>query len=269
MTPGPESAARAAPRRSRKMPKMSRPAVPSPATIEAFKAILGPGGWLDAAPDRAPFETDFRRLHQGRDAAGRPPRLDGTGGRARRVLCARTYRDRAAGRQHQLLRRCDAAAFRQRDPAFAAPPAENPLGRRAERLAHRRSGLRARGTAIRGRRRQSPAADVARLRGQRDARRHRLDQRRRHGGVALWNDACARARARSGAAGRQRARPVDRAAQGQHRLRPEAAIHWRRGHARRRDRRDAAAVSASGGRGDGIRRARLASRRAGAARDAA
>ena len=47
------------------MPQMSRPAVPSPATIEAFKAILGPGGWLDAASDRAPFETDFRRLHRG------------------------------------------------------------------------------------------------------------------------------------------------------------------------------------------------------------
>jgi FAD/FMN-containing dehydrogenase len=44
---------------------MSRPAMLSPATIEAFKAILGPGGWLDAASDRAPFETDFRRLHRG------------------------------------------------------------------------------------------------------------------------------------------------------------------------------------------------------------
>src|SRR5688572_2089939 len=53
------------PRRSRKMPGMSRPAVLSPATIEAFKTILGPGGWLDAASDRAPFETDFRRLHRG------------------------------------------------------------------------------------------------------------------------------------------------------------------------------------------------------------
>ena len=47
------------------MPGMSRPADLSPATIEAFKAILGPGGWLDAASDRAPFETDFRRLHCG------------------------------------------------------------------------------------------------------------------------------------------------------------------------------------------------------------
>ena len=44
---------------------MSRDAVLSPVTIEALKAVLGPGGWLDAATDRAPFETDFRRLHQG------------------------------------------------------------------------------------------------------------------------------------------------------------------------------------------------------------
>jgi FAD/FMN-containing dehydrogenase len=45
---------------------MSRPAAAlPPATIEAFKALLGPGGWLDAASDRAPFETDFRRLHTG------------------------------------------------------------------------------------------------------------------------------------------------------------------------------------------------------------
>jgi len=45
---------------------MSRPAATlPPATIEAFKALLGPGGWLDAASDRAPFETDFRRLHTG------------------------------------------------------------------------------------------------------------------------------------------------------------------------------------------------------------
>ena len=52
-------------RRSRKMPGMSRPAVLPPATIDALKAILGPGGWLDAPSDRAPFETDFRGLHHG------------------------------------------------------------------------------------------------------------------------------------------------------------------------------------------------------------
>jgi len=35
------------------------------AAISELKAILGPGGWLDAAEDRAPFEVDFRGLHRG------------------------------------------------------------------------------------------------------------------------------------------------------------------------------------------------------------
>ena len=47
------------------MPGMSRPATLPSATIDALKAILGTGGWLDAASDRAPFETDFRGLHRG------------------------------------------------------------------------------------------------------------------------------------------------------------------------------------------------------------
>src|SRR5688500_7520062 len=47
------------------MPGMSRLATLPPATIDALKAILGTGGWLDAASDRAPFETDFRGLHRG------------------------------------------------------------------------------------------------------------------------------------------------------------------------------------------------------------
>jgi FAD/FMN-containing dehydrogenase len=47
------------------MPGMSSPATLPPATIDALKAILGTGGWLDAASDRAPFETDFRGLHRG------------------------------------------------------------------------------------------------------------------------------------------------------------------------------------------------------------
>jgi D-lactate dehydrogenase (cytochrome) len=40
-------------------------AVPTSA-IAALKALLGPDGWLEAAADRAPFETDFRGLHRGR-----------------------------------------------------------------------------------------------------------------------------------------------------------------------------------------------------------
>jgi D-lactate dehydrogenase (cytochrome) len=48
------------------MRAMARPTPPaSPATIQALKDLLGPGGWLDAASERAPFETDFRGLHHG------------------------------------------------------------------------------------------------------------------------------------------------------------------------------------------------------------
>jgi D-lactate dehydrogenase (cytochrome) len=48
------------------MARMSRPDAVPPAAIEALKEILGPGGWLDAPADRAPYETDFRRLYRGR-----------------------------------------------------------------------------------------------------------------------------------------------------------------------------------------------------------
>ena len=45
---------------------MSRPGAPLPAsTIASLKGLLGPGGWLESAADRAPFETDFRKLHHG------------------------------------------------------------------------------------------------------------------------------------------------------------------------------------------------------------
>lgn len=37
----------------------------SPSTLQALKRLLGPGGSLDAAHDRAPFETDFRGLYHG------------------------------------------------------------------------------------------------------------------------------------------------------------------------------------------------------------
>ncbi len=49
------------------MTAMNRPvsAVPA-AALQALKDILGPGGWLESAADREPFEIDFRRLHRGR-----------------------------------------------------------------------------------------------------------------------------------------------------------------------------------------------------------
>jgi FAD/FMN-containing dehydrogenase len=44
---------------------MTRRAPVKPAAVEALKDLLGPGGWLESPDDRAPFETDFRRLHRG------------------------------------------------------------------------------------------------------------------------------------------------------------------------------------------------------------
>jgi len=45
---------------------MNDPVGPLPASwLGELKALLGPGGYLDAAADRAPFETDFRALYHG------------------------------------------------------------------------------------------------------------------------------------------------------------------------------------------------------------
>ena len=45
---------------------MSRRTGPLAASeLETLRALLGPGGFLDAPADRAPFETDFRRIHRG------------------------------------------------------------------------------------------------------------------------------------------------------------------------------------------------------------
>ena len=45
---------------------MTDPASPLPrAWLEELKALLGLGGYLESAADRAPFETDFRALHHG------------------------------------------------------------------------------------------------------------------------------------------------------------------------------------------------------------
>ncbi|MBM4220069.1 MAG: FAD-binding oxidoreductase [Gammaproteobacteria bacterium] len=68
---------------------MDDPAPPVPAVmIAALKETLGPGGWLEAPADRAPFETDFRGLYHGPAALIALP--DSTERVARVVaLCAR------------------------------------------------------------------------------------------------------------------------------------------------------------------------------------
>ena len=95
--------------------------------------------------------------------------------------------------------------------------------------------------ARRGRGRPAVPA-VPRLGGQLHGRRQHRDQRRRHRGAALRDDAQPRARARGGAARRAGVGRAAVAAQGQHRLRPDPALHRRRGHPRHRHRRRAHAA---------------------------
>ena len=74
-------------------------------------------------------------------------------------------------------------------------------------------------------------------------RRQPLDQCRRHRRSALRQRARPGARPRSRARGRPRLGRPERSAQGQHRLRPQAAVPRQRRHARHHHRRGAEAVS--------------------------
>ena len=160
------------------------------------------------------------------------------------ALCAREGAGgRAAGRQHRPGRRLGADRDAARDRALARPHEPHPRARRAERHDDGGGRLRARRGAGRGGGRRAPVSALARRRGQLPDRRQPLDQRRRRQRAALRQRARAGARPRGGAARRPRLERAARPAQGQHRLRPEAAVPRRRGHARRDHRRGAAALS--------------------------
>ncbi len=118
----------------------------------------------------------------------------------------------------------------------------------------------ARVQAGRGRRGLAVPA-VARRRRQLRDRRQSVDQRRRHRGAALRQRARARARPRSRSRRRPRLGRPARTAQGQHRLRPEAALPRQRRHARHHHRGGAEALSAAAHVGDGMGRASPTSRR--------
>ena len=125
---------------------------------------------------------------------------------------------------------------RRRGRRRAAAHESRARGRRRERHDHRR-GRRAAGRAARRRRRGRHALSaVARLGRQLHDRRQPVHQRRRHGRASLRQHARARAGHRGRARRWQRASGAARPAQGQHGLRPEAALHRRRRHARHRHR---------------------------------
>ena len=162
------------------------------------------------------------------------------------ALCAREgRRDRAAGRQHRPGRRLGAHRARREVVLSLSRHEPRAQPRRPQRHHDRRGGLRA-GRGAEGRRgRRAPVSALARRRGQLPDRRQPLHQRRRRQRPALRQRARAGARPRGGAARRPRLGRPARPAQGQHRLRPEAAVPRRRGHARHHHRRGAAPLSAA------------------------
>ena len=136
----------------------------------------------------------------------------------------------------------------------------------AQRHDHGRGRLRARDRPAGGGRGQPPVPALARRPGLLPDRRQPVEQRRRRQRAALRHGARPGAGARGGPRRRPGVGRAARLAQGQHRLRPEAAVHRRRGHAGRDHRGRAAALAATAGAADRLARGALADGGGGAAR---
>ncbi len=130
--------------------------------------------------------------------------------------------------------------------AHGAP--QRPAGQHADGGGRLHGAGRAGGGGVRG-----PAVPaVAGLGRQRHRGRRGVHQRGGRAGAALRQYPRPGAGTGGGAGRRARAEPAGRAAQGQHGLRPQAALHRWRGHAGHRHRRHVQAVRASAQRGDGM-----------------
>ena len=239
-----------------------------------------PTGFLEAVERRR-----RRARLERRPRAHRAARRRAVGHRARPLAAAA-----AAGRTSRSSRGCSSCATRERVPvvpqggntglvgagvpdgsgrprgALARAPRPDPRGRPAQRHDHRRGGLRARDRPGGRGRGQPPVPARARRPGLVPDRRQPVEQRRRHQRAALRHGARAGARARGGARRRPHLGRPAQPAQGQHRLRPEAAVHRRRGHARRDHRGRAAPAAAPARAPDRLARRALAPGRGGAAR---
>ena len=162
------------------------------------------------------------------------------------TLCAANARaDRAAGRQHRPVRRRATPDASGRAVVLSLSRHEpHPRDRPAQQHDDGRGRLRARDAAA-GRGRAPTGCSRCRLAAEGSCQIGG-NLSTNAGGVQVLRYGNARElvpRARGGAAdGRGLGRPA-RPAQGQHRLRPEAALHRRRGHARRDHRGGAEAVS--------------------------
>ena len=219
--------------------------------LERIKSAVGPRGWLDDPAEQEPYLTEARRLWRGATRlVVRPASLPRS-----RQWCGSAPR-----RGCRSCRKAQYRSRRRRRPAGgrrqhrSRPRPHEPHSRDRSRQFHndRRGGLHSRATA-RSRRRDRPAVPAQpRRRGQLPDRRQSVDQCGRHCGIGLWQYARADLGARSRAPRRAGLGRAEGAAQGQYRLRSEAALHRRRGHTRRHHRGDRQAVSKATRDRDGV-----------------
>ena len=210
---------------------------------------------------RATCATGGWRPRRRASACGRPA-AQHRGGRDRAARLRRRARaGGAAGRADRAGRRRDAGC-RLRRPLARTDARDR--GSRCRRRHHHRAGRRA---AASGAGRGGGGGPVLPARHRRARhlpdRRQRLHQRRRQPRAALRHGARAGAGAGGGAGRRHHRLGAQQDAQEQRRLRPQADLHRRRGHARRHHAHRAAPLSAPAQRLHGAVRARRL--RAGAA----
>ena len=219
----------------------ARPPISAEA-IERLKAAVGRAGYLDDPADMAPYCTSWRDNWVGRVPLVLRPQSTQEVAAIVQHLRRAWRRHRPPGRQHRADRRRPAARRHERGDRLHLAPEARPRDRHRQRHHHRRGGRGPEGDPERRRPRRPAVPAEPRRRGLLPDRRQHLDQRRRRAGAALRQYAQPRAGPRGGPARRQRLERPARPAQGQHRLRHEAALHRRRRHARHRHRRGAAAV---------------------------
>ena len=218
------------------MPDTAIPVIPTvpvtPAVLDALRAIVGEKGLILDEQGKQPFVTRLARLAGRQRGGGRAAGQHRGSLQGRKALLRQRHRHRAPGRQYRPDGRRHAVADPQRHRAVARPHEPRDRGRSGRLFHDRRGGLRP----------ADPAGDGGEPRPLLSAqpgrpglvhdRRQSLDQCRRRAGAALRQRPQPGAGPRSGAAQRRGVERPARAQEGQYRLRPEASVHGRRGHAR-------------------------------------
>ncbi len=239
---------------------MPRP--PTPDVLDRLKAAVGPAGFTDDPSDMAPYLREWRNRYPGNTPLVLRPGSVQEVSDSGPHLPRRRRRRRAPGREHRAGGRTDPAPRRRRRAAVARPPAPRPRRRPGRQHHHRGSRLHASGRAAGGVRGRPVVPAQPGGRGQLPDRRQPVDQRGRHPRGPLRQQPGSGAGAGGGHRRRHVVGRAARPAQGQHRLRSEAPVPRRRGHAGGDHRRGAEAVPPPPPRRDRVRRrARCAPRR--------